>query len=156
MADFLPTVQQYESFRGAWQDQLCGLAEEAGQLPPPCATLQAIQGAQGEAEGSLGSPFNLSIYFFSSRPFSRVSLTMSQSLFPLRGKYRHGVARPMLSRHTYFEWPPPLQGGPSCRTRSPETGIAEQEQDDFISDYERGVEALRRKLAERTCDLSSQ
>lgn len=43
LADFLPSVQQYESSRGAWQDLLCGWEEKVEQLPPPMATPKAIQ-----------------------------------------------------------------------------------------------------------------
>lgn len=43
LADYLPTVQQYESSRGAWQDLLHGWEEKVEQLPPPMATSQAIQ-----------------------------------------------------------------------------------------------------------------
>lgn len=43
LADYLPSVQQYESSRGAWQDLLCGWEEKVGQLPPPLATPTAIQ-----------------------------------------------------------------------------------------------------------------
>lgn len=42
LADFLPTVQQYESSRGAWLDLLCGWEEKVEQLPPPMATPTAI------------------------------------------------------------------------------------------------------------------
>ena len=43
LADYLPSVQQYESSRGAWQDLLCGWEEKVEQLPPPFATPTAIQ-----------------------------------------------------------------------------------------------------------------
>lgn len=43
LAGYLPSVQQYESSRGAWQDLLCGWEGEAEQLTPPLATPLAIQ-----------------------------------------------------------------------------------------------------------------
>lgn len=43
LADYLPSVQQYESSRGAWQDLLCGWEEKVELLPPPFATPTSIQ-----------------------------------------------------------------------------------------------------------------
>ena len=43
LSDYLPSVQQYESSRGAWLDLLCGWEEKAGHLPPPQATPTNIQ-----------------------------------------------------------------------------------------------------------------
>lgn len=42
LSDFLPSVQQYESSRGAWQDLLCGWEEKTEQLAPPFATPETI------------------------------------------------------------------------------------------------------------------
>ena len=41
---FMPSVQQYNSSRGAWEDLLCGWEEKAAALPPPGATPSSIQG----------------------------------------------------------------------------------------------------------------
>lgn len=40
---FMPSVQQYNSSRGAWEDLLCGWEEKAAALPPPGATPTSIQ-----------------------------------------------------------------------------------------------------------------
>lgn len=38
LEDYLPTVQQYESSRGAWLDLLSGWEDKMDQLAPPMAT----------------------------------------------------------------------------------------------------------------------
>ena len=48
LTNFLPSVQQYESSRGAWQDLLCDWEEKVEQLPPPSVTPKAIQAQMEE------------------------------------------------------------------------------------------------------------
>lgn len=43
LESFMPSVQQYNSSRGAWEDLLCGWEEKAAALPPPAASPKAIQ-----------------------------------------------------------------------------------------------------------------
>lgn len=40
---FMPSVQQYNSSRGAWEDLLCGWEGKAAALPPLAASPKAIQ-----------------------------------------------------------------------------------------------------------------
>ena len=44
LESFMPSVQQYNSSRGAWEDLLYGWEEKAAALPPPAASPKAIQG----------------------------------------------------------------------------------------------------------------
>ena len=43
LESFMPSVQQYNSSRGAWEDLLCGWEGKAAALPPPAASPKAIQ-----------------------------------------------------------------------------------------------------------------
>ena len=43
LKSFMPSVQQYNSSRGAWEDLLCGWEEKAAALPPLAASPKAIQ-----------------------------------------------------------------------------------------------------------------
>ena len=43
LESFMPSVQQYNSSRGAWEDLLCGWEEKAAALPPPAASPKTIQ-----------------------------------------------------------------------------------------------------------------
>ena len=43
LESFMPSVQQYNSSRGAWEDLLCGWEEKAAALPPPGATPESVQ-----------------------------------------------------------------------------------------------------------------
>ena len=43
LESFMPSVQQYNSSRGAWEDLLCSWEEKAAALPPPAATPTSIQ-----------------------------------------------------------------------------------------------------------------
>ena len=43
LESFMPSVQQYNSSRGAWEDLLCGWEGKAAALPPPAASPKAIR-----------------------------------------------------------------------------------------------------------------
>lgn len=43
LKSFMPSVQQYNSSRGAWEDLLCGWEGKAAALPPPAASPKAIR-----------------------------------------------------------------------------------------------------------------
>ncbi len=159
-ANYLPTVQQYESSRGAWQDLLCGWEERVEKLPPPSATPQAIQAQLDELKVSQvarirGSAllFNLLSSLFEQAFQQNVTDHEPEFVSLKRGINKLCDGPNAESAHFDKLSGIGVEGCPVGRNL-PRSGQAEQ--DGIIEDYERRLEALKTKLSTQSQTLHSQ